>query len=172
MNTNPDLTYIKDILEDYIHKNGALIPILQKVQDHYTYIPETAVDLIADTLNIPPSEIYGVITFYAQFYTQPQGKHTVRLCRGTACHVKGSKSILETVERKLGIREGETTKDGLYTLRIVACLGACAVAPVMMINDDYYGELTAEKADKIFTRMSLLETDSVPEELNKKKIEN
>jgi NADH-quinone oxidoreductase subunit E len=147
MNTNPDLTYIEHILENYTHKSGALIPVLQKVQDHYTYIPESAVDLIAGTLNIPSSEIYGVITFYAQFYTQPQGKYTIRLCRGTACHVK------------LGVREGETTSDRLYTLRIVACLGACAVAPVMMINDDYYGELTAEKVDKIFTGIGQREPD-------------
>jgi len=158
MSQSPDLTYVKQILENYKNKSGALIPVLQKIQDHYTYIPEEAVDLIAEALNIPPSEIYGVITFYAQFYTRPQGKYTIRLCRGTACHVKGSKSILENIERKLGIKEGETTQDGLYTLRTVACLGACAVAPVMMINDDYYGELTAEKVDKIFTNMATGET--------------
>ena len=162
MTINPDLSYVREVLEEYRNRNGALIPVLQKVQDHYTYVPEGAVDIIAETLAVPASEIYGVITFYAQFYTRPQGKHVIRLCRGTACHVKGSKSILEAIERRLGIREGETSGDGLFTLRIVACLGACAVAPVMMINDDYYGELTAEKVDRIFTEIDQMEANSMP----------
>jgi len=152
-----DITYISQILTGYKSMKGALIPVLQKVQNHYTYIPEPAVDIIAEALNISPSEIYGVLTFYTQFYTQPEGKYTIKLCRGTACHVKGSKSILEAIERKLGIRVGETTEDELFTLRIVACLGACAVAPVMMINGDYYGELTLEKIERIFDEIQAKE---------------
>ena len=154
MGQDIDLVYIKtNILSNYKNTKGALIPVLQEVQNHYTYVPEPAVDIIAEALNVSLSEIYGVLTFYTQFYTQPEGKYTIKLCRGTACHVKGSKSILEAIERKLGIHEGETTPDRLFTLRIVACLGACAVAPVMMINEDYYGELTPEKTDAIFTEL-------------------
>ena len=152
-----DITYISQILNVYKNMRGALIPVLQQVQNHYTYVPEPAVDIIAEALNISPSEIYGVLTFYTQFYTQPEGKYTIKLCRGTACHVKGSKSILEAIERKLSIRVGETTKDELFTLRIVACLGACAVAPVMMINGDYYGELTPEKIEGIFDEIQAKE---------------
>ena len=158
--SNLDITYISQILTRYKSMKGALIPVLQEVQNHYTYIPEPTVDLIAEALNISPSEIYGVLTFYTQFYTQPEGKYTIKLCRGTACHVKGSKSILEAIERKLGIRVGETTKDDLFTLRIVACLGACAVAPVMMVNGDYYGELTLEKIEGIFDELQAKECKS------------
>ncbi len=140
--------------EDYTNKKGALIPVLQKVQNHYTYIPETAVDLIADTLNIPPSEIYGVITFYSQFYTQPRGKHVLRVCRGTACHVKGSKTVLDVIKDKLKINEGDTTKDLQFTLETVGCLGACALAPVMVVNNIYYDKVTPKKIDDILSHLS------------------
>ena len=154
MNTNPDLTYIKNILEDYKNKNGALIPVLQKVQNHYTYIPEPAVDFIAENLNISPSEIYGVITFYSQFYTQPRGKHILRVCRGTACHVKGSKTVLEVIKDKLKIKEGDTTKDLKFTLETVGCLGACALAPVMVVNNIYYDKVTPQKIDDILAHLT------------------
>ena len=152
MDTVIDLSPLNSIFAEYKDIKGALIPILQKIQNQYTYIPEPAVEIIAEKLNISESEIYGVITFYTQFHTQPEGKYTIKLCRGTACHVKGSKSTLEAIERKLGIKEEETTKDNLFTLRTVACLGACAVAPVMMINDEYYAELTPEKIETIFNK--------------------
>lgn len=154
MNANTDLTYIKHILEDYRNKNGALIPVLQKVQNHYTYIPEAAIDLIAENLTISPSEIYGVITFYAQFYTQPRGKHVLRVCRGTACHVKGSKTVLEVIKDKLKIKEGDTTKDLQFTLETVGCLGACALAPVMVVNNIYYDKVTPKKIDDILSHLS------------------
>lgn len=160
MKTELDLAYLASILDEYQHRDGALIPVLQKIQHHYGYVPKETLDLIADSLRISASEIYGVITFYAQFFTQPEGKYVIRLCRGTACHVKGSKSVMEAIERKLGLKENETTSDGLFTLRIVACLGACAVAPVMMINHDYYGELTPEKVESIFDQIILNERKS------------
>ncbi|MCL6584282.1 MAG: NADH-quinone oxidoreductase subunit NuoE [bacterium] len=154
MDAKLDLTYVNMMLQDYKQKRGALIPVLQKIQEYYAYIPEAAVDLIAEGLNIPASEVYGVITFYAQFYTHPRGKHLIRVCRGTACHVKGSKTILEIIKDKLSIKEGDTTEDLLFTLETVGCLGACALAPVIVIDGYYYDKVTAQKIDDILNRLS------------------
>ncbi|MEW5801157.1 MAG: NADH-quinone oxidoreductase subunit NuoE [bacterium] len=154
MDENINLTYTRELLKDYQNKKGALIPVLQKIQEHYTYIPEVAVDLIVERLNIPSSEIYGVITFYAQFYTQPRGKHVLKVCRGTACHVKGSKTVLDVLKEKLQIDEGETTLDRTFTLETVGCLGACALAPVMVVDDIYYDKVTPQKIDNILACLS------------------
>lgn len=154
MNPKLDLTNVATLLEDYKQKKGALIPVLQKIQEYYTYIPEAAVDLVAETLNVPASEIYGVITFYAQFYTRPRGRHVIRVCRGTACHVKGSKTVLEIIKDKLGLKEGDTTEDLQFTLETVGCLGACALAPVIVIDGTYYDKVTAQKIDDILHRLS------------------
>ena len=132
---------------------GVLIPVLQKVQDVFGYIPEQAVDKIANFLKISSSEIYGVITFYAQFYTEPHGKYLIKICRGTACHVRGSKEILDHIKEKLEIAEGETTKDFKFTLETVACLGACALAPLIMINNNFYGKITPQKLDSIIAQL-------------------
>ncbi|NCC51930.1 MAG: NADH-quinone oxidoreductase subunit NuoE [Spartobacteria bacterium] len=128
---------------------GELIPLLQSAQDHFGYIPRRAMRYIADATGIPESEVYGVITFYNQFRLQPIGRHVIRVCVGTACHVAGSKVILEAVEDELGIEVGDTTADGLFTLFTVACIGCCSLAPVIMINDDTHGKLTPASVRKI-----------------------
>ena len=121
---------------------GELIPLLQSAQDHFGYIPRQAISYISGVTGIPESEIYGVITFYSQFRLQPMGKYVIRACAGTACHVSGSRMIIDTIEDELGIEVGGTTSDGLFTLNTVACIGCCSLAPVIMINDDTHGQLT------------------------------
>ena len=145
-----DLTYIDRVCAEFSDVKGATIPILQRVQDHYGYISKEMVDRIASNLNKSPHQIYGVLTFYAQFYTEPRGKYVIRVCRGTACHVKGSARISEVVTEEFGIKNGETSSDLVFTLEEVSCIGACGMAPVMMINDKTYGNLTPEKARDIF----------------------
>jgi NADH-quinone oxidoreductase subunit E len=129
----------------YDGEPGELIPLLQAAQDHYGYIPEHAIEQISAATGYQPARIYGVITFYNQFRLQPMGKYLIRMCVGTACHVAGAKTLLEVVEDELGIHEGETDKDGLFTLASVACIGCCSLAPVMMINSDTFGKLDAKK---------------------------
>jgi len=125
------------------------IGVLQDVQDHFGYLPPTALREISRRTRIPLSRIYGVVSFYAQFYTEPRGRHTVRCCRGTACHVKGAGRVLDAIQRELGIEEGETTPDMLFYLETVACLGTCFLAPVMMIDNTYYGRLTPRQIQSI-----------------------
>lgn len=127
---------------------GELIPLLQSAQDHFGYIPRRAITYIAGATGIPESDIYGVITFYGQFRLQPRGKYLIRACCGTACHVSGSKGIVEVIEDELGIEVGDTTEDGLFTLNTVACIGCCSLAPVMMVNEETHGRLTPALARK------------------------
>ncbi len=126
-----------------------LIGLLQDVQDRFGYLPVEAIGQISRRTRMPLSRIYGVVSFYAQFHTEPRGKHTIRCCTGTACHVKGSERVLDTVGRVLGISEGETTSDMRYYLETVACLGTCFLAPVIMIDDEYYGDLTPQRLETI-----------------------
>lgn len=126
-----------------------LIPLLQKIQDAYGYLPVPVLSYVSERTRIPTSRMYGVITFYSQFYTEPHGRHTIRCCEGTACHVKGSRRVAETIERELGIEEGESTDDMRFTFEKVACLGTCFLAPVMMIDTDYYGQLTPDRISGI-----------------------
>lgn len=146
--------------EDLIHKRnqrGSLIPLLQSAQESYGYIPEKVIYYISELTGIPASEIYGVITFYAQFRLRPMGKNIVRVCEGTACHVNGAKSVLSTLQDELGIDVGGTTEDGVFSLLSVACLGCCSLAPVMMINDETHGNLTNDKIKKIFKQFRIAE---------------
>ncbi|HOA06075.1 MAG TPA: NADH-quinone oxidoreductase subunit NuoE [Candidatus Fermentibacter daniensis] len=122
----------------------ALIPILQDTQEDIGYLPREAVVLIGDKLHLPVSKIFGVATFYNQFRFEPKGRFHIQVCRGTACHVKGSLKVLERIKRELGIESGRTTRDGLFSLEIVACIGACALAPVMSINGEVHGRLTTD----------------------------
>lgn len=145
-----DFDFIDKLCEKYKDFKGATIPVLQQVQEHCGYLSKEMVDRIAYNLNMSPHEIYGVITFYAQFYTTPRGKYVIRVCRGTACHVKGSGRISEIVKEEFGIGHTETTDDLKFTLEEVSCIGACGMAPVIMINDKTYGNLTPEEARKIF----------------------
>jgi NADH-quinone oxidoreductase subunit E len=126
-----------------------LIPLLQKLQDAYGYLPAEVLKEVSDRIGIPTSRMYGVITFYAQFYLKPHGRHTIRCCRGTACHVRGAAAVSETISQELKVGEGEMTKDGVFTFETVACLGTCFLSPVMMIDSDYFGLLTPEKTKKI-----------------------
>lgn len=118
-----------------------LIPILQDLQEKEGYVSEAGVEIIARHLDLPKTKIYGVVTFYNQFKLNPPGKHQIQICRGTACHVKGSGDLLETLKSELGIDAGQTTRDGLFSLETVACLGACSIAPAITINGEFYGRL-------------------------------
>lgn len=129
-----------------------LIPLLQKVQEKFGYIPPAAVQPIADSLSLSPSQVQGVITFYAQFSLEPRGRNIVRVCRGTACHVRGGRTILKAVKQNLGIDEGETSGDLKFTLETVACLGTCFLAPVMMVNRSYFGKLVPPKVRSILSQ--------------------
>jgi NADH-quinone oxidoreductase subunit E len=137
---------LSPIVEKYRGKEGAAIPLLADVQRELGYVAEEAVEYVGAELRIPPAELFGVATFYAMFRFQPQGKHVVRLCRGTACHVQGSARVAEQLERTLGVKDGETTEDLMFTLQYVACLGCCSLAPVMLVNEEVHGRLTPEKA--------------------------
>jgi len=119
-----------------------LVPILQKIQNAYGYLPKPILAAVSDRAGIPASRIYGVATFYEQFHLEPHGRHTIKCCRGTACHVKGGPNIIRTIEQTLGIAPGQTTEDMRFTFETVACLGTCFLAPAMMVNNDYYGRLT------------------------------
>lgn len=137
------------VLSDSEDGQGGLIPLLQKVQGEFGYVPEEAIFGISDVLGVPASEVFGVLTFYAQFRLTPQGRNLVRVCRGTACHVRGSPRILQAMERCLGIRSGETTAGLEFSLEDIGCFGSCSLAPVMVVNQDTYGRLTPEKAVQI-----------------------
>jgi NADH-quinone oxidoreductase subunit E len=135
------------ILDRYERKPAQLIPILQAVQEEYRYLTEEMMTYVATSLGLPPARVYGVATFYAHFALEPKGKHVIRLCDGTACHVKGSNPILEALWKKLNLSEQKkTTPDMLFTVETVSCLGACGLAPVMVINEEVFGQVTPEKA--------------------------
>ncbi len=142
------------VLAPYRDKKGALIPVLQQVQEKFGYISEEAVSEIAKFLKISPNQVFGVASFYAQFRFQPQGEHMVKVCQGTACHVRGSLRILEAVEEKLGIQPGGTTPDRKFSLERVACFGACALAPVMVVDGTVYGSMTITKAKQLLAECS------------------
>jgi len=126
-----------------------IIPLLQKLQGEYGYLPQEVVLAVCEEANLPASRVFGVATFYEQFHLEPRGRHLIRCCRGTACHVKGGKRIIQTVERELGIREGDTTDDLQFSFETVACLGTCFLAPVMMVDNDYFGQMTPERVKSI-----------------------
>lgn len=148
-----DLNQIKPVLDELAEVKGSLITILQKTQDIYGYLPKDAIVYISERTGIAESEIMGVATFYTQFRLTPVGKYLIMLCQGTACHVNSSELILQTIQDELGIHDGETTEDGLFSLKCVACLGCCSLSPVMMINEDTYGSLTPEKTKKILREL-------------------
>lgn len=144
-----DLSLIKDVLDKYADVDGSLITVLQHAQDIYGYLPTDVLYHIAERVGVSPAKVMGVATFYSQFRLQPVGKYLIMLCQGTACHVNGSEKIEKAIFDELGISDGETTDDGLFTLKNVACLGCCSLSPVMMINDETYGSLTPDKAKEI-----------------------
>lgn len=147
-----DLTAANEVIDKYQDMHGALMPVLQAIQEAYGYIPEETVHLTAERLNVYASQIYGVLTFYAQFHMKPRGKYIIRVCMGTACHVKGAGRIGDTVKGRLGIAHAETTEDLLFTAEYVACIGACGMAPVIMVNDATYGSITVQKTDEVIKK--------------------
>lgn len=147
--TKSDLALLADVLDKYAGDETNLITILQHAQEIYGYLPIDVIYHIAERVGVSPARVMGVATFYAQFSLNPRGKYLVMICQGTACHVNGSERVSRAVYDELGIEEGETTQDGLFTIKNVACLGCCSLSPVMMINDDTYGSLTPEKAVEI-----------------------
>jgi NADH-quinone oxidoreductase E subunit len=136
---------LEKIVSPYKGRKGAVVPVLQEIQASQGYISPEAVEVMSRELGISDNEIYGVATFYAQFRFQPPGKHTLKVCLGTACHVRGAVSVLEELERALGVKSGETTKDGMFTLETVMCLGCCAQGPMLVVGEEYHGNMQPSK---------------------------
>jgi NADH-quinone oxidoreductase E subunit len=144
-----DLTKLNSAPHKSKDEKWALIPLLQEVQEIFGYIPPESIEPIADALKLYPAQVQGVITFYSGFSLKPKGRYVLKVCRGTACHVKGSRSILRIMKKELALEEGETSEDYQFTLETVACLGACFLAPTMMVNRNYFGKLTPVKAASV-----------------------
>jgi NADH-quinone oxidoreductase subunit E len=136
-----------EILDRFDYDPARLVPILQAVQEEYRFLPEEVMTLVATSLRLPPARVYGVATFYSHFALEPKGKYVVRVCDGTACHVKGSQALVDTLKARLGLAgSGKTTPDLLFTLETVSCLGACGLAPALVINEDVHGQVTPDGA--------------------------
>ncbi|PIE91329.1 MAG: NADH-quinone oxidoreductase subunit NuoE [Acidobacteria bacterium] len=143
-----------DILEHYPRgERDGLIPLLQEVQQREGYVSKNSVVRIGQYLNLPSSKIYGVATFYNQFRFAPLGKYHISVCRGTACHVKGSKNILDILEKSLEMKAGQTSRDGLFSLEVVACIGACGLAPVISVNGEFYANMDEEKIENLLAEL-------------------
>ena len=145
-NDTIDLSLIQDVVAKYKGKKEGLIALLQEVQTVYTYLPKSALQIIESELNYTLGELYAVATFYAQFKLNPSGKHSIKICKGTACHVQNVNAVMDEISSYLKIGDGETTPDGEYTLESVSCLGCCSLAPAMMIGEETFGKLTGETA--------------------------
>ena len=148
-----NLKLLEPVLDEFASVQGSLITILQKAQEIYGYLPKDVIYHIAEKTGNTPAEVMGVATFYSQFRLEPLGKYLIMVCQGTACHVNGSERISSAISEYLGIESGKTTEDGLFTLEKVACLGCCSLAPVIMINGEAFGNLTAEKAVEILENL-------------------
>lgn len=143
---------LRKIIAEHKDEKGALMPILQKAQEIYGYLPIEVQTIIAEEMEIPLEKVYGVVTFYAQFTTNPKGKYKISVCLGTACYVKGSGDIYNKLQEKLGIESGGITPDGKFSLDACRCIGACGLAPVLTVNEDVYGRLTVDDVDKILAK--------------------
>ncbi len=149
---DPRAEKLRQIITKYRNTNGALIPVLHEAQELYGHLPIEVQKAISEGLNVPLAEIYGVVTFYTQFSLMPKGKFKIQVCMGTACYVKGANSILDKLKEKLGVDIGDCTEDGLFSLDVCRCIGACGLAPVIMINDEVYGTLTADQIEGIIRK--------------------
>jgi NADP-reducing hydrogenase subunit HndA len=143
---------LKEIIAEHKGEKGALMPVLQKAQDVYGYLPIEVQTMIAEGLGISLEEVYGVVTFYAQFSLYPKGQYKISVCLGTACYVKGAGDVFDKLVQKLGIKSGECTADGKFSLEACRCIGACGLAPVMTVNDEVYGKLTVDDVDEILAK--------------------
>lgn len=154
-----DLTLMDPIIQHYRNVRGNMIPILQHTQDLYGYIPRKAFEKISKETGLKLSDMYGVATFYAQFRLNPVGKHIIKVCHGTACHVQNANKITDALQEALNVKDGETTEDNLFTLESVACLGCCSLAPVMMIGIDTFGKLSGSEAVRIVKEIKIKESN-------------
>lgn len=143
---------LKEITNKYKSVDGGIIGALHEVQNTYGYIPEVAQKYLSKELNVPMSKIYGIITFYSRFTLKPKGKHHIQVCLGTACYVKGADKVLERFKQKLNIDEGKTTEDGVFSLESVRCIGACGLAPAIVIDDEVYGKVDEKKVDELIEK--------------------
>lgn len=143
---------LSDVIHAHLNDKGALMPVLQKAQDIYGYLPIEVQKMIAVGLNVPLEEVYGVSTFYSQFSLYPKGQYKISVCLGTACYVKGSGDVFEALCKKLGIKSGECTPDGRFSLDACRCVGACGLAPVLTVNDEVYGKVTVDDIDTILSK--------------------
>ncbi|HEY9206584.1 MAG TPA: NADH-quinone oxidoreductase subunit NuoE [Candidatus Methanoperedens sp.] len=148
-----DESRLDSIIDEYNAEQGSLISILQDVQAEYKYLPREALEYVARRLDISRVQVFGVATFFKAFSLKPKGRRQIHVCMGTACHVRGSKKVLEEFERKLGIEAGSTTKDGEYTLETVNCVGACALGPVVVNNEEYHGQMTPIKVESLLKKV-------------------
>lgn len=149
---NVETQKVKFFTEKYGKQKKALISILQDIQEEYNYLPQEALRLVSETLDIPLIDIIGVATFYRSFSLEPRGEHQVTVCIGTACHVRGGAKILDEFERKLDVESGQTTEDGQFTLETVACLGCCAIGPVVVVDGDYHAQTSLRKVESILKK--------------------
>lgn len=154
-----DLSLLHPLIQKCKGKKGSLIPLLQGAQDIYGYIPYSVFETIAKETGLKLSDLYGVATFYAQFRLNPVGKYVIKVCHGTACHVQNANTITDSLKEALGIKDGETTEDGLFTLESVACLGCCSLAPVMMVGTEVFGKLTGKEAIRIIRDIRIKESN-------------
>ncbi len=150
--SQPKREKTREILNRFTPEESSLIPMLQACQKHFGYLPRDIMEEISNYLDIPLSKVYGVTTFYAQFRLEPLGDHLVKVCHGTACHVRGADKINEILENELGIKSGETTPDGTFTLERVACLGCCSLAPVIMVDETAHGNLDRDKVKAVVAK--------------------
>ncbi len=158
-----DLSLMDKVFERYEGQQGSLIPILQKAQDIYNYLPPDVLQRVSTQLGIPMSRTYGVATFYSQFYLEPRGKHILKVCDGTACHVKGAAALITVIEKEYGIQPGETTADGELTMEIVYCVGSCALAPVAVLDDQVMGHSRPNKfVSRVEKNMSTAQVTQEP----------
>lgn len=152
-----DLSPLDPLIAQYKGKKGNMIPLLQHTQEHFGYIPHDAFVKLSKETRLKMSDMYGVATFYAQFRLHPVGKHIIKVCHGTACHVQNANSITEALQESLGVKDGETTDDRIFTLESVACLGCCSLAPVLMVSGNTFGKLTKTEAVKIIMDIKIKE---------------
>lgn len=158
------LDRIEQIIKEHGASKSSLIPVLQKAQEEYRYLPEEILSFIATALDLPPATVYGVATFYAQFSLEPMGKYVIRVCDGTACHVRKNQALIQFIRNFLGLKEDErTTQDLRYSLEIVSCIGACALAPAVVINEKVYGQMTAQKMANVLNEIEASEASPVAE---------
>ena len=147
-----NLRKVDSLIKKYAADKSWLVMLLQDIQVEYNYLPQAALERVASKLNVPLTRVYNVATFYGSFSLTERGRHVIRVCDGTACHLRSTNSIRDEITRQLGIEKDQTTPDGKFTLEVVACLGACALAPVMTIDSEYYGGMTAEKVREVLNQ--------------------